>query len=491
MIKRTNISGMSLAEVAIAMLIIAAAFGSVVSILPTTKLRDDISETQRKLDKIESAIYSFYNKNGYLPCPASRTELKNSANFGVSTDCAGSASGVVDVVGASKNIRIGSVPVRTLNLPDDFMFDAWDMRFTYHAIKENSINKQLFDSNTNFLDNDFVIIDNNPAQYSINTGTDIGEAYALISHGKNRKGAYNDLGVVPVSCNLSHIGLVSSEDENCDDDNMLFDAPHSINISTYNDDILRWRTIKNVITLSGGAPANCDQASSTFLPTDIYGLVLWLDANDISKITKDGSNNVSQWTDKSPYIFVFTPAGSNHPVYSATGFNGKPAMTFNNKNGFILSSSSYQYALPATNITIFFAGQQNSITNANYLLDRDTATNRFAINLNMNGNNFWYMQSTNLYSGTTYNGNVYATWMFSDGASPEASLYVNGNLITSNNSFVNLSSAPACFKIGESCTTGGPTDFYGSISEIIAFNRVLNDNERKLVESYLKSKWGL
>src|SRR4051812_34337979 len=69
------------------------------------------------------------------------------------------------------------------------------------------------------------------------------------------------------------------------------------------------------------------KVNSSFSPTDLSGLVLWLDANDSGTITKDGSNNVSQWNDKSGNSNNATSSGSASPVYSATGLNSKPALT--------------------------------------------------------------------------------------------------------------------------------------------------------------------
>ena len=485
MIKHIDKKGISLVEIALAMLIISAAFGSIVTILPTKKLGTDLLETNYKLDKIEKAIYAFYHQNGYIPCPASRTDLKTSANFGVSTNCASTATGTTDLTPTSMAIRIGVVPVRTLNLPDDFMFDSWNMKISYSAVKGLAVDKSTFNTANASPSNPYVIKDAAGTQNN-NISTKVYTAYTLLSHGKNRKGAVNDIGNTPIAC-----GTAGLDFENCDDDNTFVDAPNNISPANYYDDYFRARTNINIITQSGGNSSNCSVAPSTFLPTDIYGLTIWLDANDLTKITKDGSNNVSQWTDKSYYVFLFTPTGSNKPVYSATGFNGKPAITFNNKNGLQLTSSTNSYTLPATNVTFFFVGHQSATTNANYILDQNTGTTRFGLNLNMNGSNFWYRQNTTLHSGTTNSNNVYATWVFADGANPEASLYVNGSLVTSNNSFLPLTANASCLKIAESCSSGGPTDFYGEIAEIVLYNRALTTVERQWVESYLKTKWGL
>lgn len=55
-----------------------------------------------------------------------------------------------------------------------------------------------------------------------------------------------------------------------------------------------------------------------FAPNKISGLALWLDASDLGTITKDGSNYVSEWRDKSGNAKHFTQAtGSAQPLWSS------------------------------------------------------------------------------------------------------------------------------------------------------------------------------
>src|SRR5258708_31207855 len=56
-------------------------------------------------------------------------------------------------------------------------------------------------------------------------------------------------------------------------------------------------------------------------------LLVWLNANKTSSITKNGSNQVSQWSDLSGNGFLFTQGTTaNMPVYGAAAApNGPPA----------------------------------------------------------------------------------------------------------------------------------------------------------------------
>ena len=73
-----------------------------------------------------------------------------------------------------------------------------------------------------------------------------------------------------------------------------------------------------------------------FSPSELSNLSYWLDADDISTITKDGSNKVSAWNDKSGNAKHATMAtASRQPTYVASDpvLNGKPSVKSSSSNG--------------------------------------------------------------------------------------------------------------------------------------------------------------
>jgi hypothetical protein len=71
---------------------------------------------------------------------------------------------------------------------------------------------------------------------------------------------------------------------------------------------------------------------SSFGPLDLPNLKVWLDANDLSTITKDGSNAVSSWADKSGNGYdVIQGTTTQQPIYNINGFGtaSKPYISFN------------------------------------------------------------------------------------------------------------------------------------------------------------------
>jgi type II secretory pathway pseudopilin PulG len=443
-----KIFGFSMLEMAIAMVIISAAFGSVVAILPTKRAEDNNILTTNKMDKIEKALLAFYNQHGYLPCPASRADAVSSPNFGVSTNCTqSSVAGTTDITPTTKSIRFGVVPVRSLNLSDEYMFDAWGMRFSYAIIKSLGVDEATFITSNASPNDPFILRDQNSLQIN-GANAEIYISALLLSHGQNRKGAHSSNGNIDVACAGTGLDV-----ENCDLDNIFITSPHNSSSATYYDDFIRWFTNLNIITKSGGhTPSECTPNEQNFSPNDAFGLVFWLDAADVSTLVQ--TPEVQSWTDKSQYAFFLQPAGLNPPIYQSSGFNGKPTVSIVNKNGFQITGAQLQYLSISSNFTFFFVGKQNEVSGANYLFDMGADATRFGINLNMSGNNFWYRQYNTLHTSQTYSNNVYATWVFKDGGNPEAALYLNGNLATSNSLFNPLIPDQTCIKIGESCTAG-------------------------------------
>lgn len=73
-----------------------------------------------------------------------------------------------------------------------------------------------------------------------------------------------------------------------------------------------------------------------FSPALLTGLALLLNAADASTITLDGSNNVSQWNDKSGNgRNVLQANDSQRPGYLSSGINGKPVLNFDGTDDFL------------------------------------------------------------------------------------------------------------------------------------------------------------
>lgn len=218
-------------------------------------------------------------------------------------------------------------------------------------------------------------------------------------------------------------------------------------------------------------------------------LKLWLDANDISTITKDGSNYVSQWDDKS---------GNNNHVYQATG--------------------SYQPLF--SNNSIVFDGSNDCLVASNTLSAEDVAgANRNTVMLFQlmkyvnDGHHFWCSQSnrnnrfTILGNGTfdfvSYTTGRLASWSTlisgSDfdivacsynGAAKTQRAAVNGTQVAiDTNDALALASSTYYISIGQPYNDN--TSWFGGseTKEILLINNYDFDTLQK-VEGYQAHKWG-
>ena len=251
--------GFSLIEMAIVLTILSILMASVFTLIPVKQEQQNIDEINAKLTRIQQALDSFYNQNGYLPCPAPRN-----ANFsdvgtqiGLAQDCTGSVpSGITEYDAPEGYVWIGAIPTRTLNLPDDFMFDPWNHRIEYGVVKGLAQSKTNYSSLTAagayFIIKDSLLNQINTDSYSGSDPKAVNiVAYTLFSHGKDGNGATNTSGVTQ-SCSSGDL-----DNENCNNDHIFIDASYnSSSGSGYYDDYIRWKTNQQQArdgTLGGGS----------------------------------------------------------------------------------------------------------------------------------------------------------------------------------------------------------------------------------------------
>jgi len=223
---------------------------------------------------------------------------------------------------------------------------------------------------------------------------------------------------------------------------------------------------------------------------------LWLDADDASTITLNGSN-VSAWNDKSGNGRNATQAtAANQPAYTTAGLNGKNILTFD-------GSSDY---LGFSNLTInddntYIYSVYSRSTAGTHTLD--IASDIFVGSSGRGYGNWWFTDNV-LYtilretSPVTFgtHGSSTATGTFINGAvrtSSGTQTWRNGSsfgtLQQTSGTFV---TGPAFNQIGR-VGTSSPNFFYhsGTIAEIIVGRESLSDSNRQLIEGYLAHKWGL
>jgi type II secretory pathway pseudopilin PulG len=140
-------AGFSLLEMSIVITIMVTVAAATVSTGSSIIEISRKASTNTKLDVIESTLMAFRLANNRLPCPGDLTLTDipaNAATYGyeannTSGTCTGgspaanfSATNTQNAnIPAGTTVAEGAVPVRTLNLPDEFQWDGWGRKFGY------------------------------------------------------------------------------------------------------------------------------------------------------------------------------------------------------------------------------------------------------------------------------------------------------------------------------------------------------------------------
>ena len=143
-----------------------------------------VKATNNKMNAIENALMAFRLKYDRLPCPADITAVKGDADYGVEN------LNETYMTCASYTTR-GTVPAKTLGLPDEYVVDGWGHKFQYRAATT-----ALPFFSTAPLDSSHVSSgeSNIPKGMYVNPARSIAATYVLLSHGMNGYGAYNEDG---------------------------------------------------------------------------------------------------------------------------------------------------------------------------------------------------------------------------------------------------------------------------------------------------------
>ncbi len=211
-IKKKEISqrGFTLVELAIVIAISGIMMSFMATALISYSKKNKIRVTKHRIEVIQESLEQYLRVNGNYPCVASRTLGEEDADFGreVTTTCnTGAFAGTV----RNSGVRIGVVPARTLNLPDEYALDAWDNKFSY-AVTEVLATKNQYRADGGRI----TVLDGagNPLSVSQIPAlrNDAGHFF-IMSHGKTGRGGFTLYGTVGAICDATML-----DGDNCDDD---------------------------------------------------------------------------------------------------------------------------------------------------------------------------------------------------------------------------------------------------------------------------------
>lgn len=287
--------GFTLLEMAIVLAIMGAIAGAALTLGSAKHESSKIDLTRERMAAIEEALKLHAYSAGYLPCPADATALPASSTYGTALNCSGVAPAGIDVAGtAGDTIWIGAIPTRTLNLPDSYMYDGWLNRFSYAAIAALATSPSNFKDYTTSANTGVIQILDYYGTQVTDASPDAIVAYAVISHGKDGKGAITRSGQIPTLCTA-----ITIDDQNCNADAVFVDSrmTDSEIAARYYDDLVLWKTKNFLEPLKG-------EALSSIEPTFLY-------------VTEAGNNRVQKFDSNGNFLMKFGSGGTGDGQFQA------------------------------------------------------------------------------------------------------------------------------------------------------------------------------
>ncbi len=248
-------------------------------------------------------------------------------------------------------------------------------------------------------------------------------------------------------------------------------------------------TMNLALRLGAGAAAG-----SSFTPTDLANLALWLDADDASSFTYSSGVVVSQWNDKSGNSRHFTQGTvGSQPSRSGTQ-NGRSTVVFDGTDDF-LGRTSFMSGTVATMFAVVKVDADPPATSAKtgnwYFSDATGAAGASSFpwtngsiddcfGLGSAGGN---RKDVGNPSTSLAQFNVYGVTV---SQSVQWTAHLNGTQLftTSTSTLVGWSASD--HTIGKNPI---PRYLDGEIAEFIIYTSALGTTDRQSVEAYLKAKW--
>jgi prepilin-type N-terminal cleavage/methylation domain-containing protein len=141
--------GFTLIEMSIVLTILGLVAAGAFTILAREQETEKREETTRRMHVVIDALKKFMRAKGTLPCPADGNLALNNLQFGrgQSTSTGTCSASNLKISGTNPNrVVMGILPLYNLGLPDMYMFDAWDNKFSYAVTEKLTAAENLLTS---------------------------------------------------------------------------------------------------------------------------------------------------------------------------------------------------------------------------------------------------------------------------------------------------------------------------------------------------------
>ncbi len=243
-------------------------------------------------------------------------------------------------------------------------------------------------------------------------------------------------------------------------------------------------------------PAN-EGTEVAFVPGDVSGMLMWLDASDSDSLFQDSgcstpaasnSDPIGCWLDKSGNNKNATQSEtSRRPELVASAQNNLDAIYFAKTNQQTLDIVSANWQ-PNQNFTAFIVYFQDTDNGLGVIMSTyPTAAEDFMITSSSTGNRYKYYDRNNWRFSSYYSS---GDWIFETHhrTGNSLTLYHNGVLDSQFQNLNTASAGPA--RLGSYINTSFSNLYKGHIAEIVWFADSLSESDRLKMEGYLAHKWG-
>jgi hypothetical protein len=236
--------------------------------------------------------------------------------------------------------------------------------------------------------------------------------------------------------------------------------------------------------------------TTTFLPTNISGLKVWLDASKPTSITSNGSGQVATWSNLTGLGNAVQITASNTPVTGQLSINSLNTMQFNAISQMTFGPISYSntsrivFAVlvtpfnPSVNgkTTFIFGGQADgSIGTAGFHAYQWSGSGFEFTTSTGGGQSAGYITYTSLVNAGTFSSSTAWLLTYHSGFG----IFLNG---TSNAPSSNLNTGSITDIFGTTAQGTNVNSFY--IAEFLHYDTSFTATQRQTVEGYLAWKWG-
>ena len=202
-------NALSILELSIGLVILGVIMVPAINLTGVAIERGKAEKTRTRIENVKNALDNFFYINKRLPCPAVRTLGEADAGYATSQSTC-----------TTNSVAIGAVPVDTLGLSREHMFDAYGRKLTYAMSSVASVSggaKFLKTGSTIILDDGTGTAIPNTKKITINSGSGgtitNDAAFVVLSHGKDGLGAVQktgELSALPDSSSSDYLNAIEN-----------------------------------------------------------------------------------------------------------------------------------------------------------------------------------------------------------------------------------------------------------------------------------------